>query len=513
MSTPLLIIRHAKRSGADTLDLSGHDLKELPKELLGLGSSLEVLNLSNNKLTSLSGLHELTNLRDINVSGNLIKKLPNDLLKCTKLRNLGLDKNPILADYPYLKKLAPADIEEALNKYFAELEYEEEASAEKTDPKIAKEEDKDDPSSMTEEQLRKAVTELKTELKGLKNLQDMNRPKSAMVIKVEEQKKEFLSANLDKELESEKVKTKKLEQQIDMLKNQLTKVMAEKSFGSGSTLEGIQGVTEIDYSELKIEEEIGKGGFATIYKGKWRGTTVAIKRLFDPNVTEAQMEEVRNEIIMMATLRHPKITLLLGICRKPPNICIVMECCKTSLFSLLHKSTYFSLRLTKNRIDLQMNIRLRIARDVASVYSFIHSAGIVHRDLKSHNILLADNYQIRLCDFGLAKYKSDLNKGTMQYSGTPAYMALELFQKKSYDEKIDIFAFGTFLWELTSRQVPYEGLEPDMIKKKLLESPALSVPYNSPPEVTALITACRANPPEKRPSFEQIVDILEKIAN
>ncbi len=140
----------------------------------------------------------------------------------------------------------------------------------------------------------------------------------------------------------------------------------------------------------------------------------------------------------------------------------------------------------------------------------MHAAGIVHRDLKSHNILLGDNYQIKLCDFGLAKYKCDLNKGTMQYSGTPAYMAPELFYKKSYDETVDVFAFGTLLWELVSRQVPYEGLEPDQIRGKL--TTPLPIPYNCPAEVAKLIPACRAAAPDKRPSFPEILDVLTRLS-
>lgn len=158
-----------------------------------------------------------------------------------------------------------------------------------------------------------------------------------------------------------------------------------------------------------------------------------------------------------------------------------------------------------------MNSRLKICKEIASGYLFMHEAGIVHRDLKSHNILLTDNHQIKLCDFGLAKFKCDLNKGTMQYSGTPAYMAPEMFQKRSYDEKIDVFAFGTLLWEIISRQVPFDGLEPDQIKKKLATPGNLPLPYNCPAEIGNLIISCRSNAPEKRPSFSQICEILDKL--
>lgn len=118
-------------------------------------------------------------------------------------------------------------------------------------------------------------------------------------------------------------------------------------------------------------------------------------------------------------------------------------------------------------MDISLEQRLRIAYDVASIFAFLHKSGVVHRDLKSYNILVDDDLNIKLCDFGLCKFKADLNRGTMQFSGTPVYMAPELFQKKSYDEKVDVFAFGTLLWELVARDVPYEGLEPADIKEKV----------------------------------------------
>jgi len=499
MSNALLAIRHAKRSDAVSLDLSGQDLKELPKELFGLGPTLEILNLSNNKLSSIDGINQLTSLKELNLTGNLIKSLSKDICKCSKLKLLVLEKNPIISEYPYLKKIDVIDLESTLDKYFGETEYEVENEFKQENNN---EEIKEDLKGLNEEQLKKLINELRNEIKGLKLAAETNRPKTASSGIKGEQKKELFSVDSQKELENEKTKCKKLELQLESMKNQLAKVMAEKTLGAGTTLEGIQGVTEIDYSELKIEEELGKGGFAIINKGKWRGTQVAIKRLFDPNVTEAQMEEVRNEILTMATLRHPKITMLLGICRKPPNIAIVMECCKSTLFALLHKSS----------VDLPLNIRLKIARDIASAYTFMHASGIVHRDLKSLNILIMDNNQIRLCDFGLARYKADLNKGSLQFSGTPAYMALEIFQKKPYDEKVDVFAFGTLLWEIVSRKIPYDGLDADLIRKKL-EKEGLPIPYNCPAEVANLINLCRSNAPEKRPTFDKIYEILEKAAN
>ena len=108
---------------------------------------------------------------------------------------------------------------------------------------------------------------------------------------------------------------------------------------------------------------------------------------------------------------------------------------------------------------------------------------------------------VKVCDFGLARFKviilrltlfqADLGKGTMQFSGTPAYMAPELFQKRSYDEKVDVFAFGSLLWELVAREVPYDGLDVGDIRAKVERDEQLKIPYGTDPRLGQLIHECR----------------------
>lgn len=100
---------------------------------------------------------------------------------------------------------------------------------------------------------------------------------------------------------------------------------------------------------------------------------------------------------MQSILRHPNIALLMGVVPKIPNIVIVFEYMQGSLYNLLH--------MKKSQINLSLEERLRIARDVATVFLYMHSLGIVHRDLKSHNILVDEHNNIKICDFGLARFK------------------------------------------------------------------------------------------------------------
>jgi tRNA A-37 threonylcarbamoyl transferase component Bud32 len=257
-----------------------------------------------------------------------------------------------------------------------------------------------------------------------------------------------------------------------------------------------QGVTEVDFSELTLGTPISQGGFSVVHRATWRGSQVAVKEIFDPSITAELRAEFENEVTMLSFLRHFHTVLLMGTCTKPPHLAVVTELVDCSLFEALHR----------RRRDVSMEVRLDIAKQVAVAMQFYHGAGVVHRDLKSHNVLLDVHYHVKICDFGLARFTADLNKGTSQFSGTPSYMAPELFRKQAYSHKVDIFAFGTLLWELISREIPYEALDPVDVKDQVLRDPRL--PLTGPRHLVSLVDQCRAAEPNERPEFAEIVRVL-----
>lgn len=98
----------------------------------------------------------------------------------------------------------------------------------------------------------------------------------------------------------------------------------------------------------------------------------------------------------------------------------------------------------------------------------------------------------------------------MQFSGTPAYMAPELFRRQAYDESIDVYAFGTLLWEIISRDIPYDGLDPQDIRDRVLRGDtALPITYSFPKKFSELIDECRSAVPSNRPSFRSIQERLK----
>merc|ERR1712048_1423900 len=223
--------------------------------------------------------------------------------------------------------------------------------------------------------------------------------------------------------------------------------------------QGNSSVPNVELSELQEGEILSKsGGFSVIYSGTWHGTPVAIKKLFDPSNSPENLAELDNEVEKLGKLRHPHILSLLAVHRKPPAFSIVMEIVKgRSLFQLLHNEKSFNIAPGSPTPVSEWEL-VRINESIALALCFMHARSVVHRDVKSHNVLLSPHLEAKLCDFGLARMKSELMTGAMQFAGTPQYMAPEVLQQLKYTEKVDVFAYGTLLWECMAVDIPFANL-------------------------------------------------------
>lgn len=155
---------------------------------------------------------------------------------------------------------------------------------------------------------------------------------------------------------------------------------------------------EIPWEDLIIGERIGQGSYGKVYRADWQGSDVAVKVFLDQDLKVEALEEFKREVAIMRRLRHPNVVLFMGAVTVPPNLSIITEFCpRGSLYRLLHRP---------NR-ELDERRRLRMALDVVKGMNYLHrsSPPIVHRDLKSPNLLVDKNWTVKVCDFGLSRLK------------------------------------------------------------------------------------------------------------
>ncbi|KAL2933570.1 Serine/threonine-protein kinase CTR1 [Bienertia sinuspersici] len=253
----------------------------------------------------------------------------------------------------------------------------------------------------------------------------------------------------------------------------------------------------IPWSDLVVRDRIGAGSFGTVHRAEWNGSEVAVKILMESDFHPERCNEFLREVAIMKRLRHPNIVLFMGAVTEPPNLAIVTEyLCRGSLYRLLHKSG--------GREVLDERRRLSMAYDVAKGMNYLHKRNppIVHRDLKSPNLLV--------CDFGLSRLKANTFLSSKSAAGTPEWMAPEVLRDEPSNEKSDVYSFGVILWELATLQQPWNSLNPAQVVAAVgFKYKRLEIPRDVNPQVATLIEACWANEPWKRPSFANIMESLK----
>ena len=152
--------------------------------------------------------------------------------------------------------------------------------------------------------------------------------------------------------------------------------------------------------------------------------------------------------------------------------------------------------------------------EIAQGINYLHSFNppILHRDLKSLNILLDKNYVIKIADFGWARLR---NNQMTKMRGTFQWMAPEVISKENYTEKADVYSFGIILWEFWSKDPPYKGVKAKEVANNVKNNPKYRpiIPNNCPEEIGELMELCWDANPKKRPTFLEIIKFLEEYLN
>lgn len=262
---------------------------------------------------------------------------------------------------------------------------------------------------------------------------------------------------------------------------------------------------EIAPYEVQYGPQIGSGGFGVVYKAKFRDKTVAVKKIHAHALSNAaSVTEFQSEVAVLCTLRHPNILRFVGACTKPPNLMIVTEfMSRGTLFEMLHQS----------QAQVTWPMRKKFALDTCRGMRYLHDSKLLHRDLKSSNLMLDKDLNCKVGDFGLTR----ISKGSAAVQmtgqcGTFQYMAVEVLASKPYSEKADVFSFGILLWEMVARKLPYFGMQPMQVGIAVLQQDLRpTIPPKTPLPLSNMMRACWDSDPTRRPSFAQLVEALEKM--
>ncbi|KAG9406671.1 hypothetical protein AC1031_002991 [Aphanomyces cochlioides] len=258
----------------------------------------------------------------------------------------------------------------------------------------------------------------------------------------------------------------------------------------------------INFADVTLGAVIGQGAFGRVHKGTWRNRPVAVKLLICQELKRDILEEFKSEVKIMSVLRHPNICQLLGACMEPPNRCLVVELVpRGSLWDVLRKHRF-----------LHVAMRVRFILHTAKGMSYLHNfePPILHRDLKSPNLLVDRDYSVKISDFGLSRVKAYVQ--TMTGScGTMQWMAPEVLGNEKYTEKADVFSFGIVMWECLTGKCPYEGMPQIQAAQRILKNELRpAIPRSCPAYLAKLMKACWAHDPQVRPSFLQILCALQE---
>ena len=217
----------------------------------------------------------------------------------------------------------------------------------------------------------------------------------------------------------------------------------------------------VNIESYKKIEHIGSGSFGEVFlvENQITQKKYAAKVILSAN--NGKPKDIQSEFFIYSKTKHPAIIQFHGLSMKDfdnkRNPTILLEYMPNG--SISSKKT----KLTK----VQKYI---ILLGVANGMKYLHDNMIVHRDLKSGNVLLDENYYPRICDFGLSTFSEyTLNDIKMDdFAGSPAYMAPEIFERNEYNFKIDVYSYSIFAYELITGKFPYKLKKYELKKKKFV---------------------------------------------
>ncbi|WJX15091.1 non-specific serine/threonine protein kinase [Trifolium repens] len=279
---------------------------------------------------------------------------------------------------------------------------------------------------------------------------------------------------------------------------------------------------EVATKKFDSSRELGEGGFGTVYYGKLKdGREVAVKRLYQHNFK--RVEQFMNEIKILTRLRHRNLVSLYGCTSHQSHELLLV-------YEYISNGTVAS-HLRRESGFLPWHIRMKVALETATALAYLHASEIIHRDVKTNNILLDNTFCIKVADFGLSKlFPNDVTHVSTAPQGTPGYVDPEYHQCYRLTSKSDVYSFGVVLVELISSmpavdmsrdkdEINLANLAVRKIQKSAIhELVDPSLGFESDNDVKRKIVSiaelafqCLQRDKELRPSMDEVLEVLRRI--
>jgi len=264
------------------------------------------------------------------------------------------------------------------------------------------------------------------------------------------------------------------------------------------------GVEEIllPRSSVTLGKAIGQGAFGRVYRCNVSGEKelLVAKSINSVALRKEDQNLFRIELTVWSKLNHPSCIRLIGVCLERPEYLLICPFCEGGTLAGRHE-----MLLKKRSPPIATAVLVRQALQVASGMAYLHSQNIMHRDLKSPNILLTAAGDLRISDFGLAKYAPTEKSLLTAETGSYRWMAPEVLRHEPYDRSCDVFSFGMLCWEMLTYSMPFEKLTPVQAAFAVaIDGHRPIIPRFCSTDIAKLLNRCWDKSSEQRPSFDAV---------
>ncbi|XP_017343244.1 protein-tyrosine kinase 6b [Ictalurus punctatus] len=262
---------------------------------------------------------------------------------------------------------------------------------------------------------------------------------------------------------------------------------------------------ELPKEDFTLEDKLGCGFFADVYRGKWKNQTyVAIKVLKNNNSLNQQTFQMEVEVLKQ--LRHNHLISLFAICTSSTPYYIITE--------YMEKGNLQSFLRSREGNALDLEILTNMACQVADGMTYLEDHNSIHRDLAARNVLVSEGYLCKVADFGLARFIKEpvylSNDKKIPYKWT----APEAIEHGRFSNKSDVWSFGVLLHEIYSHGAnPYPGMSNKVVVDELKRGYRMPAPSKCPDFIYKIMRSCWSEQPEDRPTFKWLKSELQEYIN